>query len=417
MPHAISPPASSSPSSPSGLLILVTGANGFIASHTIHLLLQNGYRVLGTVRSESKAQSVLKTHSELTPDFIHNLEVVVVSDITTPGAYDSLFGEHKPSAVLHMASPFVYNTTDFEANLLLPAVRGTEAILSAATKASSVRRLVHTNSFACIYDASLGSRPGYTYTARDWCPLTYEDGARASSPQVAYRASKAVAERSAWGLVGQQSTAAGTSQACGYDLISLCPAMVFGPYLPTVHSMPTSIEELNTSNKLVWDVVSVGKDGQMPPTKGPVWIDVRDVAEAHVRSLSLELTTEHGPRTARSNGEGRTTIVDDKRRRFLLAKGIYCSQEIADVARSVAPVNSKGQQSHTRAHQSYLDRIPVGKPGAREAQSHFGVDASVEEKLLAGKQGGWRDLRETLSELVPQLFEIEARGMEQVELV
>ncbi|KAJ9636051.1 hypothetical protein H2204_005548 [Knufia peltigerae] len=403
MPHALSPPASSSPPSTSALLVLVTGANGFIASHTIHQLLENGYRVLGTVRDESKAQSVLKTHSALTPDLIKNLEVAIVSDITAPDAYNDLFAEHKPSAVLHMASPFAYNTTEFEATLLRPAVRGTEAIFSAAAKAPSVRRIVHTNSFACIYDASLGLRPGYTYTARDWCPLAYEDGVRASSPQIAYRASKAVAERSAWGAVGsQQNIVTGAGRACGYDLISLCPAMVFGPYLPTLHSMPASIEELNTSNKLIWDVVSAGKDGQVPPTRGPVWIDVRDVAEAHVRSISLDLTVHQNPRTGMSDG---------KRQRFLLAKGVYCSQEIADVSRSALQVGSEGQEPHAPAHRSsYLERIPVGKPGAREAQSHFGVDASVEEKLLTGKQGGWRDLSETLSELIPQLFQIEAHG-------
>ncbi|GKZ52116.1 hypothetical protein AbraIFM66951_000537, partial [Aspergillus brasiliensis] len=37
---------------PKGALILVTGANGFIASHVSDQLLQMGYRVRGTVRSE-----------------------------------------------------------------------------------------------------------------------------------------------------------------------------------------------------------------------------------------------------------------------------------------------------------------------------------------------------------------------------
>ncbi|KAI3532922.1 NAD dependent epimerase/dehydratase [Colletotrichum filicis] len=37
---------------PKGSLILVTGANGYIGSHTINVLLGLGYRVRGTVRSE-----------------------------------------------------------------------------------------------------------------------------------------------------------------------------------------------------------------------------------------------------------------------------------------------------------------------------------------------------------------------------
>lgn len=39
----------------SGSLVLVTGANGFAAVHVIRELLEHGYRVRGTVRSESKA--------------------------------------------------------------------------------------------------------------------------------------------------------------------------------------------------------------------------------------------------------------------------------------------------------------------------------------------------------------------------
>lgn len=37
---------------PTGSLILVTGANGFIASHIVDQFLGSGYRVRGTVRSE-----------------------------------------------------------------------------------------------------------------------------------------------------------------------------------------------------------------------------------------------------------------------------------------------------------------------------------------------------------------------------
>ncbi|KIW99683.1 uncharacterized protein Z518_11096 [Rhinocladiella mackenziei CBS 650.93] len=343
-------------------LIVVTGANGFVASHTIQVLLRAGFRVLATVRSESKAEVVQKTHTQLSPNASNLLLTTVIPDITDPEAYTALFNTTQPVAVLHMASPFGYTSTDCERDLLQPAVRGTEAVLKAAASTSSVRRVVHTNSFACIYDASLGPRPGYTYTSKDWCPLTYEDGVSAANTAVAYRASKAVAEKTAWALV--------ETLACVFELVSLCPAMVFGPFLETPHSLPSSLQELNTSNRMIWDVVSAGEDNPVPPTKGPVWIDVRDVADAHVRAL---------------------TMPEMRGRRLLLAKGTYCNQEIADVARELA-----GKQSH---------RIPIGNPGSRESATHFAVDASREEMELGGK---WRGLRESLEELVPQLYRIEA---------
>ena len=383
MPHAIQ----TTVSSPIDSLVIVTGANGFIASHTIHNLLLKGHRVLGTVRSEDKATVVRKTHARLTPASAHLLDVAVVPDITALDAYTSLFAKTEPVAVLHMAAPFAYTTTNFEQDLLLPAVRGTESVFHAVAQTPSIRRVVHTNSFACIYDASLGPRPGYTYTASDWCPLKYEDGVNAGSPQVAYRASKAVAERRGWEFVEKRSQ---DGSGCGFDLVSLCPAMVFGPYLPTPHSMPSSSEELNTSNKLVWDVVSAGQESAVPPTRGPVWIDVRDVAEAHVKALDLDI--------ADRNGE-----VGGKVRRLLLAKGVYCSQEIADLAREVAEADKQMEK--------YLGRIPVGSPGQRDAATHFGVDASSEEGELGGKSG-WRGLRETLLDLVPQLYAIEGATAE-----
>lgn len=368
MPHAeptpITPPAH----------VVVTGANGFIASHAIDQLLRLGFRVTGTVRSQSKADSVLRTHAALNPSAVGAglLSTVVVPDITDPEAYTSLFATTRPVAVLHLASPFGYTLApaDFEREMMQPAVAGTEAVLKAAAQpGSSVRRVVQTNSFAGIYDAALGPRPGYTYTARDWCPLMYEDGVRAAAAPVAYRASKTVAERTAWEFIKTNNNTNDSSPSLPFDLVSLCPAMVFGPFLDTAHSLPASPAELNTSNKLVWDVVSAGADAAVPPTKGPVWVDVRDVAAAHVTALT----------DAAMGGQ-----------RLLLARGVYCTQEIADVARRVAA--------------KHAHRIPLGQPGRREAEAHFAVDSSREEALLRLK---WRGLDETLADLLPQLYRIE----------
>ena len=38
--------------------VLVTGATGFIGLHCIHQLLEQGYAVRGTLRSQSRAQEV-----------------------------------------------------------------------------------------------------------------------------------------------------------------------------------------------------------------------------------------------------------------------------------------------------------------------------------------------------------------------
>jgi nucleoside-diphosphate-sugar epimerase len=340
-------------------VVIVTGANGFIAQHCVAALLRQGYAVVGTVRSEDKASIVRATH-----DHAPCLSVVIVEDITSTDALVARLAPFAATAILHLAAPFTYATSDYERDLMLPAVGGATAMLQAAAKMPSVRRFVQTNSFAGIYDFDAGPQPGKTYTSRDWSPLTYDDGVNAASAPVAYRASKAAAERAARHWHQQHDP--------HFDLVSLCPVMVFGAFLPGAE--PTSLAKLNTSNGLAWAVVSAGKGAAMPPTRGPVWVDVRDVADAHVRSLA---------------------VPEAAGRRFLLAAGVYCNQEIADLSRARLPPKL------------VASRVPLGDPGQRQAHTHFGVCAREAEDILGMR---WRALGDCLEGLVPQLYEIEQRG-------
>lgn len=60
--------------------------------------------------------------------------------------------------------------------------------------------------------------------------------------------------------------------------------MVFGP----LADAPSSIKELNESNRLLWRVASSGPSEPLPPCRFNFWIDVRDLAEIHVQSLLNE---------------------------------------------------------------------------------------------------------------------------------
>lgn len=67
-------------------LVLVTGANGFIAGRTVEAYLKAGYNVRGTVRSESSGILI----QELLADYVKagQLEIVIIPDITIAGAFD-----------------------------------------------------------------------------------------------------------------------------------------------------------------------------------------------------------------------------------------------------------------------------------------------------------------------------------------
>lgn len=63
---------------PAGSKVLVTGANGFIAAWVVRTLLEKGYAVRGTVRSEEKGEPLKKIFA----DYKDKFEIVVVEDIT-----------------------------------------------------------------------------------------------------------------------------------------------------------------------------------------------------------------------------------------------------------------------------------------------------------------------------------------------
>jgi hypothetical protein len=92
---AISPPAK----------VLVTGANGYLATWVLKKYLEAGYSVRGTVRSLSKS-------AFLNDKFAHygdRFEIIVVEDITKDGAFDEAV--KGVDTIAHTASPFHYKST------------------------------------------------------------------------------------------------------------------------------------------------------------------------------------------------------------------------------------------------------------------------------------------------------------------
>ena len=133
--------------------VLVTGAMGFIASHTIADLLAHGYEVSGTVRLRQKA---LQEAALARLPGAERLSLVE-ADLLREGSFDA--HAQDCDAVFHMASPYAVNVKDPQRELVDPAVKGTLNVLKAAAKAASVKRVVLTSSFAAITDEPPGDHP------------------------------------------------------------------------------------------------------------------------------------------------------------------------------------------------------------------------------------------------------------------
>lgn len=57
--------------------------------------------------------------------------------------------------------------------------------------------------------------------------------------------------------------------------------MIYGP---PIHS-PPSLDQLNESNSQLWKIISAGKDAEVPIAHTPLYVDVRDIAMAHVLAI------------------------------------------------------------------------------------------------------------------------------------
>ena len=68
------------PSVDKGSKVLVSGANGYIAMWIVRTLLERGFTVRGTIRTEDKGKFMIEYFESL--GYRDKLEVVVVDDIT-----------------------------------------------------------------------------------------------------------------------------------------------------------------------------------------------------------------------------------------------------------------------------------------------------------------------------------------------
>lgn len=332
--------------------ILVTGATGFIGAHCVGKLLERNYKVKAHSRSMEK---YLRLVSSVPENQKHLLEPAIFSDITHEEELAANL--ENCTGVIHLASPFKFNVEDFVADLLVPALKGTEAVMKAANRNKSVQRVVLTSSFAAVYDASRGIQPGVVLTEEDFSPLTWNDGATTESPAVAYRASKTVAERVAWEFMEKHSPS--------FDLCVLCPTMVFGPLYST--KLIGSLKDLNFSNQMILNLM---RTREILPTTNPVWVDVRDLAEYHVRALESQ---------------------EASNQRFLISAGDYDNQQIADILREKLP-------------KELAQMIPIGTPGQRITGTHYTTNSSKGIRILGVK---YTELETSVVDLAKQLISVE----------
>ena len=237
--------------------VMVTGANGYVASWLVKKLLNEGLTVHAAVRDPADEKKIkhLKDAAANTRGTIKFFK----ADLLAPGSYKEAM--QGCELVFHTASPFIINVKDPQKELIDPALHGTENVLNSANEVDTVKRVVVTSSCAAIYTDAIDTvnAPGGIITEEIW-------NTTASLDYQPYSYSKTLAEKKAWEISKNQNR---------WDLVTINMSLVLGPDLNPNNSTSESANILK----------SLG-DGQMKmgaPKLGMGVVDVRDVAEAHFR--------------------------------------------------------------------------------------------------------------------------------------
>ncbi|KIX99879.1 uncharacterized protein Z520_04515 [Fonsecaea multimorphosa CBS 102226] len=256
--------------------VLLTGANGFLATHVLKCLVEDTFDVVGTVRSEAKADDVFGAH----PEFRSSVRLVVVPDMSAPGAYDKVFEGTQFDFIIHTAAPVPDGGgTDFDRDFLGPGAQGNLELLRAAQKyCKSLKHFTYTGSLVTVYDVT---KPldGRVLRSTDWNPVSVEVARQLQHPAASYMISKTLAEKALWDFVEKEKPSFGVSV--------LSVPLIIGPPLQHLRQNASGKSQFNMSADLFYSTFLKPVSGADGPSQ-PLYIgyiDVRDLAVLHVQSI------------------------------------------------------------------------------------------------------------------------------------
>ncbi len=230
--------------------VLVSGGSGYIAGFLIRQLVAEGWMVHTTIRNLAKEQSV----RDILAVDNNKLKFFAADLMEDAGWVEAATG---CSHVAHIASPLPIEKPRSDDDLIIPARDGALRALRAA-KVAGVKRFVMTSSVAAI--AYGHGKVKQSFTEADWSVVDSPD-------TYAYPKSKTIAERAVRDWVA--------AEGGDIEYASVNPSLVLGPILS-----PDFSASLEAVKKMV--------EGSLPgcPDLAFGIVDVRDVADLHVRALT-----------------------------------------------------------------------------------------------------------------------------------
>lgn len=301
------------------LTVLVTGIGGFLARHVSLQLLEQGYRVRGSLRSMGKSEAIRRDLASHCQNAIEHLSFVQ-ADLDRDDGWDDAVKECR--YVIHTASPFPPGFPENEHALIRTARDGALRVLSAARQAQ-VKRVVMTSSVAATNHGD-GHAP---FTEDNWTDVT--------SPRATpYYKSKTLTEQAAWAF----------AQDTGLDLAVINPGVIFGPLIGP---------SFGTSVGLIHHLMTGRFEGI--PRFGFSVVDARDVADAHIRAMTIPA----------AGGQ-----------RFIVGGRFFWLRDVVDILRSSFP-NHASRLPTSEVPDEIVRTMAASNPDARTIVHELNRDLSV----------------------------------------
>ncbi|KJR84345.1 dihydroflavonol-4-reductase [Sporothrix schenckii 1099-18] len=352
----------------SATIVLVTEGSGFLASHLILQLLAAGYAVRTTLNSLSQEDNVRKSlRIALTAagadvdGYLARLHFFASNLASDNGWADAVRG-----------CTYIHHTLSGDA-----PKDGVLRVLRAAQE-TTVHRVILTSSFATI-GYGHPQESSHVFTENEW---SVDD--KNSLP--AYHRGLLQAERAAWEYV-QGLPAGGERHGNKLQLTVLNPVGTYGPALPGLPPpAPSAIQHLLDGT---WSAL---------PDLHLGIVDVRDLADLHVRAMTASEETASGQRFLAA-ADGRPVSLSS----------------IAMAIRKERPALAKARKVPSISVPNWVARAASmvggsGGSGGRNVSSHLGPALVTNNEKAKGRLG-WRPrpVFETIMDTVDSVVAEESR--------
>jgi len=241
------------PPVPPGATVAITGATGFIGSHTVAAALAAGYNVRAVVRDPNNEEK--NAHLKALPGA--ERLAFVSGSLDKEGSYDEAFVG--ADAVIHTAAVVeIDSVKDGQKQIVDPSVSGTKNVLASADKAGTLKRFVHTSSIIATME---WDKPEIDkFSERNW------NSASTVANGDPYGFAKAEAEK----LVHNHTGGA-------FDCVAILPGVNLGPCMNKAHTKASAV------------VVRQFLYGNSQKEYFAHFVDVRDTAAGLVKALVADL--------------------------------------------------------------------------------------------------------------------------------